>query len=242
MSTRTVAGAVGAWFLLAFVLYIVGGVMVGSGAGNPADLSRVAAHPTLIASCALLMMVNSLAIAAIGVLMFPVLRRGHEVAAYGSLVCRSFEAMLLVVGTVFLLLLIPLGEEYGAAEGQPSDLPALARVAQEAQHYSYQVGMLAVGISGLLLRRVLLRTGLVPGPLALVGLFGCAALFAGSVLEVLGYAVGTALSVPGGLFEVALGVLLLVKGFSAQDGDGTQPSNADETCLRPATAALTGVR
>ena len=221
MSTRTVGRAVGACFLLAFVFYIAGGVMVDSGSGNPAVLSKVADRRTLIASGALLMMVNSLAVAAIGVLMFPILRRRHEVSAYGYLICRSVEAVMLAVGTVFLLLLIPLGKEYAAAGGQGSDFPALARVAQKANYYSYEVGMIAVGISGLVLCRVLLRTGLVPRLLALAGLFGYATFFAGSVLEVLGYPVGNALSVPGGLFEVALGVLLIARGFTTLDGDAT---------------------
>ena len=217
MSTRTTARAVGACFLLAFVFYIAGGMTVDLGSGNPAVLSKVADHQTLIASGALLMMVNSLLIAAVGVLMFPVLRRRHEVSAFGYLICRSAEAMLLVIGTVFLLLLIPLGREYAAGGQQGTELPALARVAQQANYYSYEVGMIAVGIGGLILCRVLLLTGLVPRRLATVGLIGYAMFFVGSVLEVLGFAVGNILSVPGGLFEVALGVLLIAKGFSATD-------------------------
>ncbi len=219
MSTRTNARAVGSCFLLAFVFYIAGGVMVDAGAGNPAVLSKVADHQTLIASGALLMMVNSLVIGAVGVLMFPILSRRHEVSAFGYLICRSVEAVMLTVGTVFLLLLIPLGNEYAASGQQGTDLPAMARVAQQANYYSYEVGMIAVGVSGLVLCRVLLLTGLVPRLLAVGGLFGYALFFLGSVLEVLGYAVGNALSVPGGLFEVALGVLLIAKGFSSRDGD-----------------------
>ena len=67
MPTRNTARAVGACFLLAFVFYIAGGAMVDSGSGNPAVLSKVADHSTLIAAGALLMLLNSLAIAAVGV-------------------------------------------------------------------------------------------------------------------------------------------------------------------------------
>lgn len=240
MTMRTTGRAVGACFLLAFVFYIAGGVMVESGSGNPAVLSKVGDHRTLIASGALLMLVNSLAVAAIGVLMFPVLRRRHEVSAYGYLICRSVEAVMLAVGTVFLLVLIPLSKEYAAGGERASELAALARVAQKADYYSYEIGMIAVGISGFVLCRVLLRAKLVPRLLALLGLFGYAMFFAGSVLEVLGYAVGNALSIPGGLFEVALGVLLIARGFTAPDGDGTDRAVADID-LRSAPAALIGV-
>ena len=237
MSMRTTARAVGTCFLLAFVFYIAGGVMVDSGAGNPAVLAKVVDHQTLIASGGLLMMVNSLLIAAVGVLIFPILRRRHEVSAFGYLICRSVEAVMLVVGTVFLLLLIPLGKEYAASGQQGTDLPALARVAQQANYYSYEVGMIAVGVSGLVLCRVLLLTGLVPKLLALGGLFGYALFFVGSVLEVLGYAVGNLLSVPGGLFEVALGVLLIARGFTAPDDDSDRAAPA-EMDLRSAPQTL----
>ena len=238
MSTRAAERAVGACFLLVFLLYASGGVLVDAGSGDPAVLSEVGDHATLIASGALLMLANSVVAAAIGVLLFPVLRRRCEVSAVGYLVSRSVEAVMLVVGTVFLLLLIPLGQELAAGGGQRSQLPALARVAQQADHYAYQAGMIALSIGGLVLCRVLLRAGLVPRLLALVGLFGYAALLTGAVLEILGYAVGTALSVPGGLFELGLGVLLIARGFTPQDSDGTDPA---ETDLRPAPAALSGV-
>ena len=236
MSTRTAERTVGACFLLVFVLYATGAAMVDSGSGSPADLVEVGNHTTLISAGALLMLANSLVAAAIGVLLFPVLRRRSKLSAVGYLVSRSVEAVLLAVGTVFLLLLIPLGRELAAGGGPMSDLPALARVAQQGNQYAYQAGMIALGVGGLVLCRVLLRAGLVPRPLAVLGLVGYAALLAGSALEVLGYGVGTALSVPGGLFELALGVLLIARGFAAKDDEGPP-----ENHLRPAPAAMSAL-
>jgi hypothetical protein len=54
---------------------------------------------------------------------------------------------------------------------------------------------------------------IVPGWLAVWGIVGYAALAAGALLELVGVAVGLALSVPGGLFEVALGLILIARGF-----------------------------
>lgn len=45
------------------------------------------------------------------------------------------------------------------------------------------------------------------------GLAGYALFLAGAMLEVLGHNVGVALSIPGGTFEIALGALLIAKGF-----------------------------
>ena len=75
--------------------------------------------------------------------------------------------------------------------------------------------MLSVGVGGLLLCRVLLRERIVPAFMAVYGLAAYAVFLAGAILEILGHNVGVALSIPGGLFEIAFGVLLLAKGFPA---------------------------
>ncbi|GAB3008871.1 hypothetical protein GCM10027184_78350 [Saccharothrix stipae] len=142
----------------------------------------------------LLMLVNSGMVAGIGVLVFPVLRPHSELTAHAYLVGRAVEAALLAVGVVFVLL--------------PEPVAA-------GNHYSYQVAMMAVATAGVLFCRVLLRAGLVPRALAVWGVIGYAVFLVGAALEVLGHGVGVLLSVPGGLFELVLGVLLIVKGFAA---------------------------
>jgi hypothetical protein len=42
---------------------------------------------------------------------------------------------------------------------------------------------------------------------------GRAIFLAEAILEILGHNAGVALSIPGGLFEIAFGVLLIAKGF-----------------------------
>ncbi|MCC8251380.1 DUF4386 domain-containing protein [Saccharothrix luteola] len=154
---------------------------------------------------ALLMLANSAIVAGIGVLAFPVLRPHSELTAHAYLVGRAVEAALLAVGVVFLLL--------------PEPVPA-------GNHYSYQVAMMAVGSVGVLFCRVLLRARLVPRAIAVWGVVGYAVFLLGAVLEVLGYGVGVALSVPGGLFEIALGVLLIAKGFAARSEVDREPAMA----------------
>jgi len=216
MTTRTIGRIVGALILLAFFVYGGGSALVDSGSGTTDVLSGVAVNQMQISAGALLMLINSVFVASIGVLMFPVLKPHHEFAAHAYLITRAVEAVMLVVGVVFLLLLIPLGQEYvDAGAGDGSVLPSLARVAQEGSQYSYWMAMIALGLGSLLFCRVLLRANLVPRFMAIWGMVGYAIFAAGGILEVLGYGVGLALSVPGGLFEVAFGVLLILKGFPA---------------------------
>lgn len=212
MSTQSRGRVVGSLFLLAFAAYLTGSAMVDSGSGTTDLLPAVPDHQTQIAAGGLLMLLNSAAVAGIGVMVLPVLKQHDKIAAYAYLVSRTVEAVLLAVGVVFVLLLVPLATEYAAVGADPV-LPAIGRLALEGNQYAYQVAMIAVGLGGLVFCRVLFRSALVPRLLAAWGLVGYAIFAAGAVLEVLGYGVGLALSVPGGLFELALGVLLIGRGF-----------------------------
>jgi hypothetical protein len=71
--------------------------------------------------------------------------------------------------------------------------------------------------------RALLLARLMPSLLTIWGIAGYALFADGAILEVLGYKVGLVLSIPGALFEVGLGLLLLVRGFpNMQTGDITK--------------------
>jgi hypothetical protein len=61
---------------------------------------------------------------------------------------------------------------------------------------------------------LLFRTMLVPRALAAWGLLGYAIFLTGAVAELLQIHIGLMLSIPGGLFELAFGLWLLLKGFN----------------------------
>jgi len=242
MSTRTIGRIVGALFLLAILAYGTGSALVVSGADTTDVLSDVADNPMQVSVGALLMLINSAAVVGIGVLAFRVLKPHHEISAYAYLIGRAIEAVMLAVGIVFLLLLVPLGQEYAdAGADDASVLPSLVRFAQEGNQYSYQMAMISLGLGSLLFCRVLLRARLVPRFMAVWGMVGYAIFAAGGSLEVLGYGVGLALSVPGGLFEVALGVLLIARGFPVgqiQDPQGLVLTSSSATRAQSGTPIL----
>ena len=137
------------------------------------------------------MLLNSVVVATIGVLVFRVLRRQHLRTAATYLTARALEAALLAVG---VLLLVGMGSV-------------------EGNNLAYQFAMLILGIGSVPLCRALLRDRFVPGWLAIWGIVGYAVLAAGALLELAGLAVGLVLATPGGLFEVALGLILMARGF-----------------------------
>lgn len=164
---------VGGLFLAAFACYGAGSALVGSAPGLGA----------------LLVLANSVVVAAIGALMFGVLQRRSPATAAGYLLARAAEATLLV----------------GTATG-PNEL-------------AYSAAMLALGIGGIPFCLALRRQRLVPVALALAGVFGYAVLATGAAVDITGVGGGLLWSVPGGLFELALAATLLVRGLPAPVAD-----------------------
>lgn len=75
--------------------------------------------------------------------------------------------------------------------------------------------MIAVGFAGLMLGNVLYKARLVPRGVAVWGLVGYASLLSGSVLQVLGFDLRLVHTIPGGLWELFIGVWLIARGFNS---------------------------
>jgi Domain of unknown function (DUF4386) len=149
------------------------------------------------------------------VLLFPILKQHNERIAVGYLAFRIMDAVFNAIMVLFVLLQIPLGSEYlKAGASDTSYLQALSTVFAQAQLYAYELGMITLGISGLMLCYTLYRAKLVPRWLAVWGLLGYAIILCGMVSAVMGSGLGDLSSIPGGLWEVFVGVWLIVKGFN----------------------------
>jgi hypothetical protein len=154
--------------------------------------------------------------AAHGVLMFPVLKQHSECLAVGYLAARIVDAVFIAVMVLFLLLQIPLGSEYlKAAAPGAAYLQALSAVSVQASQYAYQIGMSTLGVSGLMLCYTLYKAKLVPHWLAVWGFVGYAIIFCGMVSAIMGSGLGDLSSLPGGLWEMFIGVWLIAKGFNS---------------------------
>jgi hypothetical protein len=213
---RMTARVVGAVYLAGFVVGIGGEILIQSTLSAPNHLAIVTANSMALAIGAILWLMAVIGDVAHGVLMFPVLKPHSERVAIGYLAARIVDATFIAVMVIFLLLQIPLGSEYlKAAAPDALFLQALSVVSVQASQYAYQIGMSALGVSGLMLCYTLYRARLVPRPLAIWGLIGYAIIFCGMLSEMLGSGLGLLSSLPGGLWEVFIGVWLIAKGFNA---------------------------
>ena len=213
---KTIARVVGLVYLVGFVVGIGGEILIKSILGAPNHLSIVSANSMTVAIGALLWLMAAGGDAAHGILMFPVLKQHNERIAIGYLAARIVDAIFIAIMVLFLMLQIPLGSEYlKAAAPDAFYLQALSTVSVQASQYTYQIGMSTLGLAGLMLCSTLYRATLVPRFLAVWGLVGYAIIFCGMVSEIMGSGLGLVSSLPGGLWEVFMGVWLIAKGFNA---------------------------
>ncbi len=194
------------------------------------DPSTIAANSMLLALGAVLWLSTVAGDAAHGILMFPVLKPHSERAAVGYLTARIIDATFIAVMALLILVQIPVGIEYlNAGSSDTSYLQALSAVLTKANLYAYEFAMITVGVAGLILCSMFYRTQLVPRLLAVWGLIGYAILLLGSVLQVLGFNLNSIQAIPGGLWELFIGVWLIVKGFSTSSQLPSEPTISSTT-------------
>jgi hypothetical protein len=215
-TNNKIARTVGALFIAGMVIGIAGHMLMLSIVAPPQQLANIPANTMLLALGALLMLLPCIWDVAHGVLMFPVLRRHSEGMAAGYLAFRIVDAVFLAVSVLFVLLQIPLGSAFVQAGGaDTSNLQAWSTLAVQANLYAYHIAMTFLGVAGLLLCFMFYQTKLVPRPVAVWGLVGYATILGGSVVEILGFGLSSIHTLPGGLWELFIGVWLIAKGFSA---------------------------
>lgn len=208
---RTTAKVVGVLYILGFVVGIAGSVL-----GTPDQLETVSARSMMIAIGALLWVSAAAGDAAHGVMMFPILKQKNERIALGYFGARIAEAAVIAVSALFILLQIPLGAEFlKASASETSYLQSLSGLFAQAQAYSYQIGMVTLGMAGLTLCYGLYRAKLVPQFFIIWGFIGYVCFLGGSILEVLGFNLQLLHTLPGGLWEISVGVWLIAKGFTS---------------------------
>jgi hypothetical protein len=205
----TTAKVVGALYILGFVVGIAGSVL-----GTPGQLDTVTARSMMIATGAFLWVLAAAGDALHGVMIFPILKENNERIALGYFGARIVEAAIIAVSALFILLQIPLGAEFvKAGASETSYFQSLSALFVQSQAYTYQIGMVALGMAGLTLCYGFHRAKLVPQFFIIWGFIGYVSFLGGSMLEILGFNLQLLHTLPGGLWEMSIGVWLIVKGF-----------------------------
>jgi hypothetical protein len=150
------------------------------------------------------------------IVLFPVLKKQNEGAALGLVASRVLEASTMFTGVAFLLTIVTLRQT-----GVGSDALVVSHTLAALYDRIFLLGQSFMpAINDLLLGVLLFQSRLVPRALSLIGIIGAPLLVAGYLAIMFGlvgqHASAAGLSaLPVALFELSLGVWLVVKGFNS---------------------------
>ena len=210
-SRMTQSRLIGALFLAGFLVYGVGFSLVSSLVGGSNFLSTIAAHQSLLALGAFLMLLNTPVDVGKAVLFFPILEKHGKRTALAYLATMIVEVVFLSVGVLALLMIVPLAKHAGEAGAQ-----TLGSILVQSNAMAYQMGEMTLGVGATFLCLLLLRSRLIPRWLAISGLIGYPILVAGTIAEIFGIHIGLYLTIPGFFFELVLPFWLFFKGFQPE--------------------------
>jgi hypothetical protein len=170
----------------------------------------------------LLDMVNALACIATAVVLFTVVKRQSQTLALGFVASRLLEAAIISIGVVSLLAVVSLRQDLaGTAGADEASLVPVGAALVAVYEWTFLFGPnVLAAVNALLLGTLMYRSGLVPRAIPLMGLIGAPLLLA----SVLGVVFGThdlaagqhvIAAAPIALWELSLGVYLVVKGFKS---------------------------
>jgi hypothetical protein len=154
------------------------------------------------------------------VVPFSIHKRQSEGLALGFVTARVMESTFIAVGILSMLALVTLRQDLAGANTDPATLETVGRSLVAVKDWTFVLGPgFVVGVgNGLIMGSLMYRSGLVPRPMAMLGLIGGPLICATGIAVVLGAidqggSVQGIATIPEFLWELSLGIYLTVKGF-----------------------------
>jgi hypothetical protein len=205
----------GVLYLITFVTSIPALVLYEPALRHPVGFVAGAGNVNKIYLCALLELLLIIANIGTAVVIVPIMRRQFEELSLGYVTARLVECAFILVGIVAMLGIATLQQEAaGASEG------TLAYTLAAIKDWTFLLGpgwIVGWG-NGLILGYLMYRTGLVPRPVAWLGLIGGPLIIISGTIVLFGGGHGAGAfqgfaTIPDGLWELFLGVYCTIWGF-----------------------------
>ena len=218
-SARKSALATGVLFILTFVTSIPALVLYGPVLNDAHYVLGSGADTRIFAGAFLevLLVISNIGTA---VAIFPVVRRQNESIALGYVAARLVESTIIAVGIISILAVVTMRRDLAGGGADPATLVVAGKALVAIHKGSFLLGPgFCAGIeNGLMLGYLMYRSGLVPRPIAVLGLIGGTLAFIAGTAELFGLwpqVSGAAflLVLPEALFEALIGIYLTFKGF-----------------------------
>jgi hypothetical protein len=217
-STRRTSFITGVLFIITFVTSIPAAFLLYAPVLDDASYVVGAGADGGVALGAFLEVLLIVANVGTAVALFPILKRQSEPLALGYVTARLVESTFIAIGIVSLLAVVTLRQD--AAGGDPSSLVTAGQSLVAVHDWTFLLGpnwVVGVG-NGLILGWLMYRSGLVPRGMAILGLIAGPVLLAGGTAALLGViepdsALKNLTAAPEFVWELSLGIYLMVKGF-----------------------------
>ncbi len=206
----------GALFALTFVTSIAAlvfydpilndtGYVVGGGADTRVELGAL---------CEIFLAITNIGTA---VVLWPIVKRQSQTLALSFVASRTVESVMILVGVLSLLSVVALRQDLaGGAEAGALNITGRALVDLHDQTFLFGPGF-CVGVNGLVLGWLFLKSGLVPRWIALFGVVGGPLIFVSAIAVLFGAyeqdGLHFAFAIPEIVFEASLTIYTLAKGF-----------------------------
>ena len=219
-TTRRSARVAGALFIITFLTSIPAALVLYTPVLEDANFIVGAGADGGVALGALLEVLLIIANVGTAVVLFPILMRQNEALALGYVGARLVECTFIAIGIVSLLSVLTLRQDFTGAGGDPATFVTVGQSLVAIHDWTFLLGpgfIVGVG-NGLILGYLMYRSGLVPRGMALLGLVAGPVLLAGGTAALLGViepdsALKTLAAAPEFVWELSLGIYLVVKGF-----------------------------
>jgi hypothetical protein len=221
MNPQTIARVTGVLFLITYITAIPAAfVFYPPVLDDPRYIVGAGADTSVLLG-AFLELILIIANIGTAVVLLPILRRQNEILALGYVTARIVECVFIAVGILSLLTVVTLRQEEAAAGADATSLVAVGQALVALHDWTFVLGPgFVVGVgNGLLLGYLMYRSALVPRPMAVLGLIGGPLIIASGAAVVLGVIEAgsvwqTIAAIPEFLWELSLGIWLIVKGFN----------------------------
>ena len=221
-ATRKIALVTGILMIITFITSIPAQLLLYHALlTDPATYMRGSGADPAVSLGALLEVLLVIANVGTAVVLYPIVKRQNEIVALAFVTERVLESVAIMVGFLSLLAAVTLRQ--GGAGAGGADTAALVTAARSLVAVHDWTFLLGPGFldglgTGLFLGYLMYRSGLMPRGLALLGLIGGPLLMASGIAVLFGVfkagAAGQAIAtIPEILWELSVGIYLIVKGF-----------------------------
>jgi hypothetical protein len=218
---RKTAITVGLLFIICTAASILGAGLSNPLLDGPAYLTGLVANSNRVLAGSLVEFVWAATGAGIAIGLYPILRKHNGALALSAVGFRIVEGVFVLIGTLSLLALLTLGQEFGSAGASAAvSYQVSASALLALRNWSHNsIGLIAFSLGTLLYSAVLYRSKLIPRWLSGWGFMAAVLCLAVTVYGTFNASFGfttlnTVFNAPIGLQEMVLAVWLIAKGFN----------------------------